>query len=410
MASVIFDSVSKVYGDGTLAVDRLDLEVADGEFVVLVGPSGCGKTTALRMVAGLEEISGGLVRIGDRTVNDLSPKDRDIAMVFQNYALYPHLTVRGNVAFPLKIKKLPKAEIDARVAEAARILDLEPYLNRKPRALSGGQRQRVAMGRAIVRQPAVFLMDEPLSNLDAKLRVQMRADIKKIQRDLSVTTVYVTHDQIEAMTMGDRVAVMRKAELQQVAPPQELYDHPVNMFVAGFIGSPAMNMLEARIDRRDGQLVVVFGSTTIALDDAKLAKHAALTSFVGRDVVLGIRPEDLEDAALSDGDRPRLVAHVTLREALGAEVLAHFTIDARQAMTDEMRELAEDAGDDRSAKQFAAGHATTVAALVGRFSPRTKVVEGDTRGGLDRSACPPFLRPRHRRGHLRRGRPAIGRR
>ena len=246
MASVVFDSVSKVYGDGTLAVDRLDLEVADGEFVVLVGPSGCGKTTALRMVAGLEDISDGLVRIGDRTVNDLSPKDRDIAMVFQNYALYPHLTVRGNVAFPLKIKKLPKKEIEARVAEAARILDLEPYLNRKPRALSGGQRQRVAMGRAIVRQPAVFLMDEPLSNLDAKLRVQMRADIKKIQRDLRATTIYVTHDQIEAMTMGDRVAVMRKAELQQVAPPQELYDHPVNMFVAGFIGSPAMNMLEAR--------------------------------------------------------------------------------------------------------------------------------------------------------------------
>ena len=236
MASVVFDSVSKVYGDGTLAVNRLDLEVADGEFVVLVGPSGCGKTTALRMVAGLEEISEGLVRIGDRTVNDLSPKDRDIAMVFQNYALYPHLTVRGNVAFPLKIKKLPKKEIEARVVEAARILDLEPYLNRKPRALSGGQRQRVAMGRAIVRQPAVFLMDEPLSNLDAKLRVQMRADIKKIQRDLAVTTIYVTHDQIEAMTMGDRVAVMRKAELQQVAPPQELYDHPVNMFVAGFIG------------------------------------------------------------------------------------------------------------------------------------------------------------------------------
>jgi multiple sugar transport system ATP-binding protein len=378
VASVVFDSVSKVYGDGTLAVNRLDFEVADGEFVVLVGPSGCGKTTALRMVAGLEEISEGLVRIGDRTVNDLSPKDRDIAMVFQNYALYPHLTVRGNVAFPLKIQKLPKKEIEARVAEAARILDLEPYLNRKPRALSGGQRQRVAMGRAIVRQPAVFLMDEPLSNLDAKLRVQMRADIKKIQRDLAVTTIYVTHDQIEAMTMGDRVAVMRKAELQQVAPPQELYDHPVNMFVAGFIGSPAMNMLEARIDRRDGQLVVVFGSTTITLDEAKLAKHPALTSFAGRDVVLGIRPEDLEDAALSDGDKPRLAAHVTLREALGSEVLAHFTIDARQAMTDEMRELAEDVGDDRSAKKFAAGPATTVAPLVGRFSPRTKVAEGDT--------------------------------
>jgi multiple sugar transport system ATP-binding protein len=378
VASVVFDSVSKVYGDGTLAVDRLDLEVADGEFVVLVGPSGCGKTTALRMVAGLEEISGGVVRIGDRPVNDLSPKDRDIAMVFQSYALYPHLTVRGNVAFPLKIKKLPKKEIEARVAEAARILDLEPYLDRKPRALSGGQRQRVAMGRAIVRQPAVFLMDEPLSNLDAKLRVQMRADIKKIQRDLAATTIYVTHDQIEAMTMGDRVAVMRKAELQQVAPPQELYDHPVNMFVGGFIGSPAMNMLEARIERHDGGLVVVFGSTTVALDDEKVGRHGGLASFAGRDIVLGIRPEDLEDAALADRNRPLLAGRVTLREALGSEVLVHFTIDARQAMTDEMRELAEDVGDDRGASQIAARTPTTSAALVGRFSPRTSVVEGDT--------------------------------
>ena len=380
MASVVFDSVSKVYGDGTLAVNRLDLEVADGEFVVLVGPSGCGKTTALRMVAGLEEISEGLVRIGDRTVNDLSPKDRDIAMVFQNYALYPHLTVRGNVAFPLKIKKLPKKEIEARVAEAARILDLEPYLNRKPRALSGGQRQRVAMGRAIVRQPAVFLMDEPLSNLDAKLRVQMRADIKKIQRDLSVTTVYVTHDQIEAMTMGDRVAVMRKAELQQVAPPQELYDHPVNMFVAGFIGSPAMNMLEARdrpARRSDSSWSSARRRSLSTTQSSRSTQR--LASFVGRDVVLGIRPEDLEDAALSDGDRPRLVARVTLREALGSEVLVHFTIDARQAMTDEMRELAEDVGDDRGAKPVRSRrNRRPSAALVGRFSPRTNVVEGDT--------------------------------
>ena len=229
---------------------------ADGEFMVLVGPSGCGKTTALRMVAGLEEISEGLVSIGGSVVNDLSPKRRDIAMVFQSYALYPHLTVRDNVAFPLKIAKVPKAEINRRVADAARILDLEPYLRRKPRALSGGQRQRVAMGRAIVREPSAFLMDEPLSNLDAKLRVQMRADIKRIQSDLAVTTIYVTHDQVEAMTMGDRVAVMRKGELQQVAPPQELYDSPVNMFVGGFIGSPAMNMLEARIERHSGRLVM----------------------------------------------------------------------------------------------------------------------------------------------------------
>src|SRR5579859_903816 len=238
MASVTFEGVSKSYGDGLRAVDGLDLGVVDGEFMVLVGPSGCGKTTALRMVAGLEDITDGVVRIGDRVVNDLTPKSRDIAMVFQNYALYPHLSVRDNMAFPLKIAKVPKDEIRSRVDEAARILDLEPYLKRKPRSLSGGQRQRVAMGRAIVRQPAVFLMDEPLSNLDAKLRVQMRADIKRIQKNLGVTAIYVTHDQVEAMTMGDRVAVMRKGELQQVAPPQELYDRPVNLFVAGFIGSP----------------------------------------------------------------------------------------------------------------------------------------------------------------------------
>ena len=295
MASVVFDRVSKVFHDGTRAVDRLDLEITDGEFMVLVGPSGCGKTTALRMVAGLEEISEGLVSIGGSVVNDLSPKRRDIAMVFQSYALYPHLTVRDNVAFPLKIAKVPKAEINRRVADAARILDLEPYLRRKPRALSGGQRQRVAMGRAIVREPSAFLMDEPLSNLDAKLRVQMRADIKRIQSDLAVTTIYVTHDQVEAMTMGDRVAVMRKGELQQVAPPQELYDNPVNMFVGGFIGSPAMNMLEARIERRSGRLVIVLGTASLELDEATLSKHSALGAYEGRDVVLGIRPEDLED-------------------------------------------------------------------------------------------------------------------
>src|SRR5437868_1332803 len=271
MARVEFDDVSKIFGDGTRAVDKLDLQISDGEFMVLVGPSGCGKTTALRMVAGLEEISDGVVRIGERVVNDLTPKRRDIAMVFQSYALYPHLSVRDNIAFPLKIAKLPKEEIGRRVDEAARILDLEPYLKRKPRALSGGQRQRVAMGRAIVRQPAVFLMDEPLSNLDAKLRVQMRADIKKIQSNLGVTSIYVTHDQVEAMTMGDRVAVMRKGELQQVAPPQELYDRPVNLFVAGFIGSPAMNMLEATVERRNGLLELVLGEARIELGERVLA-------------------------------------------------------------------------------------------------------------------------------------------
>src|SRR5215831_2858679 len=254
MAAVSFEGIGKIYTDGTRAVNDLRLEIADGEFMVLVGPSGCGKTTALRMVAGLEDISEGVLRIGDRVVNYVPSRDRDIAMVFQSYALYPHLSVYENIAFGLKIKHVPKQEIETRVNEAARILGLEPFLKRKPRALSGGQRQRVAMGRAIVRQPQAFLMDEPLSNLDAKLRVQMRADIKKIQSDLGVTTIYVTHDQVEAMTMGDRVAVMRKGELQQVAPPQELYDNPVNAFVGGFIGSPAMNMLEARIERAEDGL------------------------------------------------------------------------------------------------------------------------------------------------------------
>ena len=377
MASVVFDRVSKIFNDGTRAVDRLDLEITDGEFMVLVGPSGCGKTTALRMVAGLEEITEGLVSIGGSVVNDLSPKRRDIAMVFQSYALYPHLTVRDNVAFPLKIAKVPREEINRRVAEAARILDLEPYLRRKPRALSGGQRQRVAMGRAIVREPSAFLMDEPLSNLDAKLRVQMRADIKRIQSGLAVTTIYVTHDQVEAMTMGDRVAVMRKGELQQVAPPQELYDSPVNMFVGGFIGSPAMNMLEARIERHSGRLVVVLGTASLELDEATLSKHSALDAYEGRDVVLGIRPEDLEDAVLSDGgERPLLNGRAILREALGSLVLVHFTISARHAVTEEIRELAEDVG-DRAVEQLRAGAQSASATLVGSFSPRTRVAVGD---------------------------------
>ena len=264
MAAITYEGVSKVYDDGTRAVEDFDLEIEDGEFMVLVGPSGCGKTTALRMLAGLEEISEGEIRIAERVVNDLTPRERDIAMVFQSYALYPHLSVYDNIAFSLKLHKVPKAEIDKRVRDAARILDLEPYLKRKPKALSGGQRQRVAMGRAIVRQPSAFLMDEPLSNLDAKLRVQMRAEIRGLQRDLGVTTIYVTHDQVEAMTMGDRVAVMRKGELQQAAEPQELYDHPVNLFVAGFIGSPAMNMLEATLQRDDGTMKVVTGSQEIS--------------------------------------------------------------------------------------------------------------------------------------------------
>ena len=255
MAEVTFEHVSKIYPDGTRAVSDIELEIKDGEFMVLVGPSGCGKTTALRMVAGLEEISEGELKIGDRVVNNVAPRNRDIAMVFQSYALYPHLTVYDNIAFGLKLRKMDKQEIDKRVKDAARVLDLEPFLDRKPRALSGGQRQRVAMGRAIVRQPQAFLMDEPLSNLDAKLRVQMRAEISQLQSRLGTTTIYVTHDQVEAMTMGDRVAVMRKGELQQVATPQELYDEPVNLFVGGFIGSPSMNLLEGtlqRLERRNG--------------------------------------------------------------------------------------------------------------------------------------------------------------
>ena len=318
------------------------------------------------------------MRIGDGVVNDLSPKDRDIAMVFQNYALYPHLTVYDNIAFPLKIGKVPKAEIRRRVDEAARILGLQPLLKRKPRTLSGGQRQRVAMGRAIVREPAVFLMDEPLSNLDAKLRVQMRADIKRIQSNLGVTTIYVTHDQVEAMTMGDRVAVMRKGELQQVAPPEELYHRPLNVFVGGFIGSPAMNMLEATVERRNGVLELVLGEARIELGEQVLAARPALASYENRPIVLGIRPESLEDAALAGGESPRLRGRAELREALGSEVLVHFSVDARPAVTDDVRELAEDVGDDRALEQLGAGGATATATLVGRFDPHTRVREGDT--------------------------------
>src|SRR6478672_3046073 len=274
MAQVAFERVSKIYPDGTRAVNDINLEIQDGEFMVLVGPSGCGKTTALRMVAGLEEISEGALKIGDRVVNHVPSRDRDIAMVFQSYALYPHLSVYENIAFGLRLKKMPKEEINERVERASRLLGLTEYLKRKPRALSGGQRQRVAMGRAIVRQPAAFLMDEPLSNLDAKLRVQMRAEIAKLQSDLGVTTVYVTHDQVEAMTMGDRVAVMRKGELQQVDEPQTLYDNPVNLFVGGFIGSPAMNMLEATIERANGGFAVNLGEQKLAVDE-----HAGLAAY-----------------------------------------------------------------------------------------------------------------------------------
>jgi multiple sugar transport system ATP-binding protein len=377
LAGVVFDDVTKVYGDGTKAVDSLDLDVADGEFMVLVGPSGCGKTTALRMVAGLEEISAGVLRIGDRVVNHVPSRNRDIAMVFQSYALYPHLSVYENIAFGLKVKKVPKQEIDRRVNNAARVLGLEQFLKRKPRALSGGQRQRVAMGRAIVREPAAFLMDEPLSNLDAKLRVQMRAEVSRLQRDLGTTTIYVTHDQIEAMTMGDRVAVMRKGQLQQVADPQTLYDRPVNLFVGGFIGSPAMNMVEATVTRANGGLAVDVGSQHLTLDEATLAAHPALKHYEGRKVILGIRPEELEDASL-EPESPRdqrLRGIVELREALGSELIVHFTVEGtREALTDDVIELAEDAGVPGEAADLE--RKAEGALLVGRFGARASVEEG----------------------------------
>ena len=377
MAEVEFSDVAKVFPDGTRAVSDLSLETQDGEFMVLVGPSGCGKTTALRMVAGLEDISEGEIRIGDRVVNQIPSRDRDIAMVFQSYALYPHLNVYDNIAFSLRLRKERKEEIDKRVREAARILDLEPFLDRKPRALSGGQRQRVAMGRAIVRQPAAFLMDEPLSNLDAKLRVQMRAEISKLQRDLGVTTIYVTHDQVEAMTMGERVAVMRKGELQQVAPPQELYDRPVNLFVGGFIGSPAMNLLEATLERADGGLAVAVGSQKLVLDEKSVAARPALKDYEGRKVVVGIRPEQLEDAEIareSPAER-RLRGEVELREALGSELMVHFSVDAPPALTEDVKELAADAG--TTAEELAGGE-TNKTVVVGRFGPDSKVREGTT--------------------------------
>jgi multiple sugar transport system ATP-binding protein len=378
VAEVAFDQVSKVYPDGTRAVSRLALDIADGELMVLVGPSGCGKTTALRMVAGLEEISEGVIRIGDRVVNHVPSRDRDIAMVFQSYALYPHLSVYQNIAFGLRVKKVPKEEIDRRVRDAAKTLGLEEFLERKPRALSGGQRQRVAMGRAIVRHPQAFLMDEPLSNLDAKLRVQMRAEISTLQRDLGVTTIYVTHDQVEAMTMGDRVAVMRKGELQQVAPPEELYEHPVNLFVAGFIGSPAMNMVEAEVERVNGGARLQLGDQTLALGVETLAARPQLADYEGRQVVVGIRPENLEDAALSDGVPPerRLRGTVELREGLGSEIVVHLGVNARAAVTEDVRELAEDVGDERLVEHAEEGGQETT--IVARFDPRSRVKEGET--------------------------------
>ena len=340
MAEIGLERLTKVYPDGTEAVSSLDLEIEDGELVVFVGPSGCGKTSVLRMVAGLEDISAGTVRVGGRIVNDLLPKERDIAMVFQNYALYPHMTVHDNMAFGLRQRRVPKAEIERRVVETGRKLGLSDSMGKKPRTLSGGQRQRVAMGRAIVREPQAFLMDEPLSNLDAKLRVEMRAEISRLQRDLAVTTIYVTHDQTEAMTMGDRVAVMRKGLLQQVAAPQTLYERPANLFVAEFIGSPAMNLVEAELVREDGRLAARFGETVLDVP-------AGLLETDRQRVVLGFRPEDLEDAALSAsraGGSMRVA--VDIREDMGAEVFVHFSLAVPPVRRHDVQEAIEQAPGD----------------------------------------------------------------
>ena len=357
----------------------LDLEIEDGELMVLVGPSGCGKTTALRMLAGLEEISDGEIRIGDRVVNDLTPKDRDIAMVFQSYALYPHMTVEENLAFGLKLRKLPKNEIRERVQRAAHILKIEEFLKRKPRALSGGQRQRVAMGRAIVRQPQAFLMDEPLSNLDAKLRVQLRAEIHQLQRNLGVTTIYVTHDQVEAMTMGDRVAVMQLGHLQQVDTPQALYDNPVNEFVAGFIGWPSINLLHAELQKEDGRLFVSFADYKLAVDDQLARNRSALNDYIGRTVMIGIRPEDFEDAAL-DPDTPadrRITATADLTEPLGSEVLVYFSVAATGIISSA---VTADAAEGDADLYFGGGNGDAPEGLtrvVARVSPRTRIAIGN---------------------------------
>ena len=364
MAEIALENVSKVYADGTRAVRDLDLAIQDGELMVFVGPSGCGKTSALRMIAGLEEITDGTIRIGDELVNDLPPKDRDVAMIFQNYALYPHMDTYANMAFALKMRGIDKAEIDRRVRDAARVLGLEDVLTKKPRTLSGGQRQRVAMGRAIVREPRAFLMDEPLSKLDAKLRVQMRAEIARIQRALNVTTIYVTHDQSEAMTLGDRVAVMRKGELQQLDTPQSLYRKPVNLFVAEFIGSPAMNLVEARIE--SGK--VRFGAHALSLDG-----RSGLAAYEGRKVALGIRPEDMEDAELSEGPADsRLPVTVDLREDMGAEIFLHFSVDAPHVATKDVKEAVET--DDGVALEPQTASGTPFIARVDRES---RAREGD---------------------------------
>jgi multiple sugar transport system ATP-binding protein len=375
MGSVELKDINKVYPDGFHAIKDLTLTIEDGEFVILVGPSGCGKSTALRMVAGLEDITSGEMQIGGRVVNDLTPKERDIAMVFQSYALYPHMTVAENMGFALKLSKVEQSEIDRRVKEAADILDLNEHLDRKPKALSGGQRQRVAMGRAIVRSPHAFLMDEPLSNLDAKLRVQMRAEIAELQNRLGVTTIYVTHDQVEAMTMGDRVAVLKRGVLQQAAPPQELYDNPENLFVAGFIGSPSMNIAVGTVKRAGDKWTVDLGETTFDIGEQALAKYPRVKDHEGAQLAVGTRPEHyLRAGDASEGAR-WTGREVTLVEMLGAEMLVHFRTTAPPVVSEDMRAAIDD--DDAFAKlerDAREGGST----FVGRFEPRDAPRVGDT--------------------------------
>jgi len=379
MASVSFDGVGKVYRDGTRAVRDFSLEVADGEFMVFVGPSGCGKTTALRMLAGLEAITEGKIRIGGDVVNDLHPRRRDIAMVFQNYALYPHMSVYRNIAFALKVRKTPPDEIRRRVDDAARILGLTDQLEKKPGQLSGGQRQRVAMGRAIVRAPQAFLMDEPLSNLDAKLRVQMRGEIGRIQRELGTTTIYVTHDQVEAMTMGTRVAVLRKGELQQVEQPQRLYDNPVNLFVASFIGSPEMNLLEAAIERTESGLTCRVGDSVLPIPAETAAARPGLSRRVGASVALGVRSEHLQDAGLREVrlGSGRLRGTVVATEPLGSDLLAYIEVGAAPVVTEELLEVAGDADRALADKLRAeAGERRTI--VVARFAIDSRTRPGET--------------------------------
>jgi multiple sugar transport system ATP-binding protein len=368
MAEIALEHITKRYGDGFEAVKDLNLDVSDGEFMILVGPSGCGKSTALRSIAGLEEITAGTITIGDRVVNDLPPKDRDIAMVFQNYALYPHMSVEQNLAFGLQLRKTPKDEIKRRVDEAARMLGLEPYLKRKPAALSGGQRQRVAMGRAIVREPQAFLMDEPLSNLDAKLRVSMRASLNQLHERLGVTTVYVTHDQVEAMTLGNRVCVLRDGRLQQVDTPQALFEAPVNLFVAGFIGSPAMNFVTADLTRDDGP-VVTFAGYKLSVPAEVVENKPGLAGYFGKQVILGIRPSDFEDAAVADRQRGTMAVTAGVTEELGSEINVIFTIDAPHVEHASIAEATEATQDEDEA----------TAALIGGKSLWTARVSKESR-------------------------------